>query len=107
MPYSLYRILLRHTQVAVEVPSTPNSGEAAQPVQVRPYKIGQISASPETVPTLPYPIILQTLGQRQYYDVPKAFNLLTLIQQNKMILIMVAGLAFAIGMPKLLVSELV
>lgn len=86
------------------VPQDAGPGQAAEPVQVRPFKLGHVSASPETVPALPYPIVLHTTGQYEYYDIPKAFNLATLIQQNKMILFMVLGLGFAIGMPKLLVS---
>lgn len=90
----------------MSVPHNPSSGQAAEPVQVRPFKLGHVSASPDTVPALPYPIILHTTGPVQYYDLPKAFNIATLIQQNKMILFMVLGLGFAIGMPKLLVSIL-
>lgn len=85
------------------VPPKASAGEAQAPIEVRSFKLGHVSASPETVPTLPYPIVLHTTGPFQYYDVPKAFSITTLIQQNKMILFMVLGLGFAIGMPKLLV----
>lgn len=91
-------------QVAVSVPAKASPGQAQEPVEVRSFKLGHVSASPETVPTLPYPIILQTTGPFQYYEAPKAFSITGLIQQNKMILFMVLGLGFAIGMPKLLVS---
>lgn len=92
-------------QVAVSVPAKASSGQAQDPVEVRSFKLGHVSASPETVPTLPLPIILQTTGPFQYYEAPKAFSITGLIQQNKMILFMVLGLGFAIGMPKLLVSS--
>lgn len=96
---------LGFTQVTVTVPAVAAAGQAQEAPQIRSFKLGHVSASPETVPTLAYPIVLHTTGPLQYYDLPKAFNIATLIQQNKMILFMVLGLGFAIGMPKLLVSN--
>lgn len=62
-----------------------------------------MQAEHSLVPTLPYPIQLKATERIQYYDVPQAFSFMRLLQQNKMIVFMVGGMAFAVGMPKLIV----
>ena len=58
------------------------------------------------MPTLPYPIQIKADGRIEYYDIPQAFSLTRLLKQNKMMLFMAGGLAFAVGMPKLIVGVL-
>lgn len=90
--------------IQVSVLITDENANSA--IQVRPYTIGRTSSDPATVPTLPYPIQLRAISQIEYFDVPQGFSLMGLIKQNKMILFMAGGLAFAVGMPKLLVRTI-
>lgn len=72
-------------------------------IQVRPHTPGHLPGDPARVPTLPYPIQLKASGRFEYYESPQGFSILGMLKQNKMILFMVGGLAFAVGMPKLIV----
>ena len=63
-----------------------------------------MAPNPSTTPVLPYPIALRPASKLDYFDRPQPFNIITLMQQNKMILMMVGMAIFAVGMPKLLVS---
>jgi len=76
--------------------------DAANPIQVRPFTLGRLSADPSTVPLLPYPLVIKPTSRLEYYEKREGFSLWGMIQQNKMILFMVGGIVFAMGMPKLL-----
>jgi len=53
---------------------------------------------------LPYPIVIKPASRFEYYEKKEGFSIMGMIQQNKMILFMVGGIVFAMGMPKLLVG---
>lgn len=77
-------------------------GDGDTTVQVRPHTPGHLPGDPARVPTLSYPIQLKASGRFEYYESPQGFSILGMLKQNKMILFMVGGLAFAVGMPKLI-----
>jgi len=88
--------------LSITVLPNADSDNSPQSVQVRPHTIGRIPGDPATIPLLSYPLQIKPVTKLDYYDVKKAFSVTGLIMQNKMILFMVIGIGFAVGMPKLL-----
>lgn len=81
-----------------------NNGEAS--IEIRPHTLGKAVADPSKVPVLPHnPLHIKPIGRLEYYEEPRAFSLVDTVKQNKMILFMLVGILFAVGMPKLLVSR--
>ena len=92
-------------QYTVTVPKDSASQSQASQIQVHPYTIGRSSSDQINLPGFPYPIVFVAVERLEYYDIPQPFSVPGLIKQNKMILLMVGGIIFAVGLPKLLVSQ--
>lgn len=57
------------------------------------------------MPLLAHPIQIKPTLKLDFYETKQAFSIMGTIMANKMILFMVLGIGFAVGMPKLLVRR--
>lgn len=82
----------------------PNPTTDTSPgIDVHPYLPGT-PHNPPVPPRLAYPIKLNPLKKKIYYEPKQDFSIIAMFQGNPMMLIMVGTVLFSFLMPKLMVS---